>query len=183
MPRACLSLHSWFSPGFCASCTMFYLYSTLPTALLNTSHCFALSCSHYSARPSFPFVLPLHVVFLMFLPASKPVCPPFCPPGLLCLFLLQLLVLIHSLPPPNPTDYADPHPLHTWIKCLLTRCLDGVLLFCFGWCSARSIPQLCKCCSGQKGAHLAHYGHFEKTFLGLEGLWISVRLIKDEQDV
>lgn len=94
----CLSPHSWFSPGFYA-CTIFYLYTALPTALLNTSPCFALSCFHYSASPSFPFLLPLHVVFLMVLPASKPVHSPFCSPDLLCLFSLQLLVLTCSLPP------------------------------------------------------------------------------------
>lgn len=58
MPHTCPSLHPGFSPAFCASCAMFYLCITLPTALLNTSPCFALSCFHYSASPSFPVLLP-----------------------------------------------------------------------------------------------------------------------------
>lgn len=33
---------------------------------------------------------------------------PFCPPDLLCLFLVQLLVLIYHLPPPNPADWWSP---------------------------------------------------------------------------
>lgn len=65
---ACLSLRSQFSPGFCGSHTMFYLYSTLPTAMLHTSLSFALLCSHYSASPTFPLLLSLHAFFLVSLP-------------------------------------------------------------------------------------------------------------------
>lgn len=74
-----LSLRSQFSPGFCGSCTMFYLYSTLPTAVPHTSLRFALLCSHYSASPSFPFLLSLHVFLPKVSPASPPVRPPFRP--------------------------------------------------------------------------------------------------------
>lgn len=187
MPRARLSPHSWFSPGFCASCTRFYLYVALPTALLNTSPCFALSCSHYSASPSFPFLLPLHVVFLMVLPASKPVSPPILPSWSSLPFHAPAAGphLLPASPKPR-SDYADPHPLHIWLRCLLTRCLDASLLFGLGHCSAWSIPELWKCGSGQKGADPAcdsTVSHFEETFLGPEGLWTSVRLLVDEQDV
>lgn len=107
MPHTCPSLHPWFSPAFCASCAMFYLCITLPTALLNTSPCFALSCFHYSASPSFPVLLPQMLFSSLSWQYPNP-CTPFCPPDLLCLFLVQLLVLICPLPPSNRADWWSP---------------------------------------------------------------------------
>lgn len=59
------------------------------------------------------------------------------------------------------------------------------VLFCFGCCSAWSIPEPWKYSSGQKEADSAYdstVSHFEETFLEPEGLWTSVRLLVDEQD-
>ena len=108
MPRACLSPHSQFSPGFCASRR---LTQRSFSALLNTSNRFALSWSHCSASPTFPFLLHPHTFFLIVLPASQPVRPPFWCPDPLCLFPLQLPVVIRSLPSTNSADCADPRPL------------------------------------------------------------------------
>lgn len=58
---------------FCAS--EFYFCITLPTVLLTIILCFAFVFSLLS--PSFHFLLPLHVVFLMVLLVFKPVSPVF----------------------------------------------------------------------------------------------------------
>lgn len=113
----------------------------------------------------------------MVLPASKPVCPPFCPPGI-CLFPLQLLVLIYSLPLSNPADDVDAHPHLNQVSSYMV----------LGWhqCSSVSAgaqPEASHSHASVALGKKARGDHFEETFMGLEGLWTSVRLLMDEQDL
>lgn len=171
MPHACLSLHPWSSLAFCASCTMFYLCITLPTALLNSSPCFALSFFHYSASPSFPVVLP-QMLFSSLSWQHPNSCSLFYPPDLLCLFLVWLLVFICPTPAsPKPCRLMISIHSRSEFRCFLP-CAWMAYCYSVTVCSVWSVPESLKCSSRHKGLSMWQQwdiSHFEETFLRPEG--------------